>query len=120
MVREETNSEDAKGKDEKTSTVNNKKEVEQESLNSLDVDIDNEDLDEDEENNDVGSAKKATVKLSSILPKPNKSRNSTPASSSKKGMPGYVNILPSFLTLCSMYFLFQPTSWATIGEEEEG
>ena len=92
VVREETNNEDAKGKDEKTSTVNNKKEAEQETLTSLDVDIDNEDLDEDEENNDVGSAKKATVKLSSILPKPNKSRNSTPASSSKKGMPGYVNI----------------------------
>ena len=88
VVREETNNEDAKGKDEKTSTVNNKKEAEQETLTSLDVDIDNEDLDEDEENNDVGSAKKATVKLSSILPKPNKSRNSTPASSSKKGMPG--------------------------------
>ena len=87
-VRDETNNEDTKGKDEKTSTVNNKKEAEQESLTSLDVDIDNEDLDEDEENNDVGSAKKATVKLSSILPKPNKSRNSTPASSSKKGMPG--------------------------------
>ena len=89
VVRDETNNEDTKGKeDEKTSTVNNKKEAEQESLNSLDVDIDNEDLDEDEENNDVGSSKKAAVKLSSILPKPNKSRNSTPASSSKKGMPG--------------------------------
>ena len=94
VVRDETNSEDAKGKDEKTSTVNNKKEAEQEPLTSLDVDIDNEDLDEDEENNDVGSSKKASVKLSSILPKPNKSRNSTPASSSKKGMPGYVDIFP--------------------------
>ena len=89
VVRDETNNEDTKGKeDEKTSTVNNKKEAEQESLTSLNVDIDNEDLDEDEENNDVGSSKKASVKLSSILPKPNKSRNSTPASSSKKGMPG--------------------------------
>ena len=89
VVGDETNNEDTKGKeDEKTSTVNNKKEAEQESLTSLDVDIDNEDLDEDEENNDVGSSKKASVKLSSILPKPNKSRNSTPASSSKKGMPG--------------------------------
>ena len=68
--------------------MNNKKEAEQEPLTSLDVEIDNEDLDEDEENNDLGSSKKASVKLSSILPKPNKSRNSTPASSSKKGMPG--------------------------------
>ena len=87
VAKEETNN-DTKGKDEKTSTVNNKKEPEPEALTSLDVEIDNEDLEEDEENNDVGSSKKASVKLSSILPKPNKSRNSTPASSSKKGMPG--------------------------------
>merc|ERR1719242_1235525 len=88
VARDETNS-DSKNKDEKTSTVNSRKEQEpEEGLTSLDVEIDNEDLEEDEENNDVGSTKKASVKLSSILPKPNKSRNSTPASSSKKGMPG--------------------------------
>merc|ERR1712079_173563 len=55
------------------------------SLTSLDVDLENEDLD-DEENNEIG-VKKSGVKLSAILPKPVKSRNSTPASSSKKGMP---------------------------------
>merc|ERR1712038_1059692 len=47
------------------------------SLTSLDVDV---------ENNEIG-VKKSGVKLSAILPKPVKSRNSTPASSSKKGMP---------------------------------
>merc|ERR1712079_161187 len=55
------------------------------SLTSLDVDLENEDLD-DEENNEIG-VKKSGVKLSAILPKPVKSRNSTPASSCKKGMP---------------------------------
>ena len=58
--------------------------------NGNDVDsltsLDNEDLSEDEENNEV-SLKRVGVKLSNILPKPAKSRNSTPASSSKKGMP---------------------------------
>ena len=92
-------------KDEKTSTVkttagavsnsNNSKtrqskrdsdNDEESSLTSLDVDIDNEDLEEDDENNEIG-IKRVSVKLSSILPKPTKSRNSTPASSSRKGMP---------------------------------
>ena len=59
---------------------------EESSLTSLDVDIDNEDLEEDDENNEIG-VKRVSVKLSAILPKPTKSRNSTPASSSRKGMP---------------------------------
>ena len=55
-----------------------------ESMTSLDME--NEELD-DEENNDYG-IKKSVVKLSKILPQPVnvKSRNSTPASSSRKGM----------------------------------
>ena len=61
---------------------------EESSLTSLDVDIDNEDLEEDDENNEIGvNMKRVSVKLSAILPKPTKSRNSTPASSSRKGMP---------------------------------
>merc|ERR1712025_1499164 len=58
---------------------------EESSLTSLDVDIDNEDLEEDDENNEIGvNMKRVSVKLSAILPKPTKSRNSTPASSSRK------------------------------------
>merc|ERR1712227_428018 len=60
---------------------------EESSLTSLDVDIDNEDLEEDDENNEMIGVKRVSVKLSAILPKPTKSRNSTPASSSRKGMP---------------------------------
>ena len=54
-------------------------------LDSL-TSLDNEDLSEDEENNEI-SIKKVGVKLSNILPKPVKSRNSSTPSSSKKGMP---------------------------------
>ena len=92
-------------KDEKTSTVNNavskpsdstvtpngKRQSKQssddngndaESLTSLDMD--NDDLEEQEDSEAGG--RKSGVKLSAILPKPSKSRNSTPASSSKKGV----------------------------------
>ena len=102
-------------KDEKTSTVNNGSTVSKpsdstvtanngkttrqskqrdsdngndaESLTSLDME--NDDLEEEDENGDVGG-KKSGVKLSAILPKPSKSRNSTPASSSKKGVQRYI------------------------------
>ena len=55
-----------------------------ESLTSLDME--NDDLEDATEDSSEVGAKKSGVKLSAILPKPSKSRNSTPASSSKKGV----------------------------------
>ena len=58
-----------------------------ESLTSLDME--NDDLEDDTEDSSEVGGKKSGVKLSAILPKPSKSRNSTPASSSKKGVQRY-------------------------------
>jgi len=109
VPRQETSKDGGKSqKDEKTSTVKTSRIVDEtqvsnngktrqskrdsdnendtESMTSLDME--NEELDDDEEESNEYGIKKSVVKLSKILPQPVnvKSRNSTPASSSRKGM----------------------------------